>query len=311
VAKGVIVNVTYLYTQGVHQYLTNSITAPVFDLASYTPAGPSPSNLNFQFQSGGVYRQHQLIFTAGVQHKWLNLNATYLLNSARGDTQGVNSVPSFAQDPGLDEGRQRYGYRQRLNVINSYTAPWGIVVGSWLAAQSGVPYNITIGQDLTENEQFNARPTYGTCGAADVVSTPYGCLDTNPVGKGERIVPDGLGTGPANVAFHLRFSKVVGMGPRLAQAGEGTTYDQAGGSVAGRGLSGGGTAVKLDQSAPRRYNLTFVVNASNALNIVNRGTPNGVLLSPLFGTTQSLAGGVFVSGAPGNRSISLQTTFAF
>jgi hypothetical protein len=37
--------------------------------------------------------------------------------------------------------------------------------------------------------QFNARPTYGTCGALDVVSTRYGCIDASPIGKGERIVP--------------------------------------------------------------------------------------------------------------------------
>lgn len=310
-AKGVMVNVTYLYTQGVHQYLTESVNAPVFNLTTYTPTTPAPPIYNYQLQSGGVYRQNQLILTASMQRKRFVLTGTYMLNNANSDTQGVSYVSAFAQNPGLDYGRANFGYRHRLTFINSYTGPWGIVFASVLYAQSGVPYNFTIGNDLTENEQFNARPTYGTCGGAGVVTTRYGCLDANPAGKGEPIIPFGLGTGPANVVYHLRLSKVVGVGPRIAATGEATTYDQSGGNVSGRGLSGGGAAINLDQSAPRRYNLTFVLNGANVFNIVNRGTPNGVLLSPLFGTTQSLAGSPFVEPAPGNRSVSLQATFAF
>jgi hypothetical protein len=45
--------------------------------------------------------------------------------------------------------------------------------------------------------------------------------------------------------------------------------------------------------------------------VVNLGTPNGVLLSPLFNKTQSLAGGVFSNPSPGNRLISFQSNFTF
>jgi hypothetical protein len=196
-------------------------------------------------------------------------------------------------------------------LLSSYTGPFGIVFGSLLVAQSGVPYNITIGNDLTENRQFNARPTYGQCGAADVVTTQYGCLDTNPAGKGERIIPYGIGTGPANVVYHVRLSKVVGVGPRAKTAAEGTTYSAGGSSVTGRGLSGSGGGVQLNQTAPRRYNLTFVASAANLFNDVNRGIPNGVLLSPLFNQSQSLASGPFANPTPGNRAISFQADFNF
>jgi hypothetical protein len=118
-----------------------------------------------------------------------------------------------------------------------------------LAAQSGTPYNLTIGSDLTGNNQFNARPTYGTCGEAGVLSTPYGCLDTDPTGKGERILPYDIGTGPANVVFHLRVSKVIGIGPRIEGA-TGAGGGQQSGSVNGRGLSGGQAQVKLDATVP-------------------------------------------------------------
>ena len=111
----------------------------------------------------------------------------------------------------------------------------------------------------------------------------------------------------------MRASKVVGIGPRLKEEGEGNTYNpgQNGGGVGGRGIGSGGPSIRLDAAAPRRYNLTFIVGANNLFNIVNRGTPNGVLLSPLFNKTQSLAGGQFGGPVPGNRSIFLQSTFSF
>ncbi|HUB51052.1 MAG TPA: hypothetical protein VL986_02715, partial [Terracidiphilus sp.] len=310
IAKGITANVTYLFTQGVHHYLMNCVNAPAFDVSSYTVTGSAPAEFNYQFQSGGFYRQNELIFTASVELKRFVFTGNYLVNEARSDTESVNYVPSVAANPRLDYGRAAFGYRQRLSFLNSYTGPWGIVFASVLVARSGTPYNVTIGNDLTGNNQFNARPTYGTCGAAGVISTAYGCLDTDPEGKGETMVPFDLGTGPANFVYHVRISKVVGVGPRTRTAGEGQTYT-ANGNASTQGIGSGGAAVKLDQTAPRRFNLTFVVGVANALNIVNWGAPNGVLLSPLYGRSQSLAGGPFANPTPGNRAINFQTTFSF
>ncbi len=196
-------------------------------------------------------------------------------------------------------------------MIESYTAPHGFVFASLLAAQSGTPYNLTIGQDLTGNNQFNARPAYGTCGDPGVITTQYGCLDTDPVGKDEPIVPYGVGLGPANAILHVRVSKVFGIGPRIKTAGEGQTFTPGGGNVGNRGIGSGGPSIRLDAAAPRRYNLTLVAGANDVFNIVNLGTPNGVLLSPLFNKTQSLAGGQFGSPTPGTRTIIFQTNFTF
>jgi hypothetical protein len=311
IAKGITANVTYLFTEGVHHYLMNCVNAPAFDVSSYTITGAPPAEFNYQFQSGGFYRQNQLIFTASVQLKRFVFSGNYLINEARSDTESVNYVPSVAANPGVDYGRATFGYRQRISFLNSYTGPWGIVFSSLLIARSGTPYNLTIGNDLTGNNQFNVRPTFSTCGAAGVVSTAYGCLDTDPTGKGETMVPFDLGTGPANAVYHVRLSKVVGVGPRTKTAGQGQAYSLNGNSVTGRGIGSGGAAVKLDQAAPRRFNLTFVIGTSNVFNMVNLGTPNGVLLSPLYGKTQQLAGGPFANPTPGNRAINFQTTFSF
>ncbi len=311
ITKKITGNITYLYTQGVHQYFTNNVTAPAFDIADYTITSPAPAAYNEQFQSGGFYRQNQLIVSSSAALKHLTLTGNYVLNEAKSDTQGISSFPSVAEDPGLDYGRATFGVRHRFLTVGSYTAPHGFVLAALIAAQSGTPYNLTIGNDLTGNNQFNARPTYGTCGALGVISTQYGCLDTDPAGKNERIVPYGVGLGPANAIVHVRFSKVIGIGPRIEKAGEGQSFTPGGGNVSGRGIGGGGASVRLDAAAPRRYNLTLVAGANNLFNIVNLGTPNGVLLSPLFGQTETLAGGQFSNPTPGTRTIAFQVSLSF
>lgn len=310
ITKKITGNITYLYTQGVHQYFTNNVTAPDFDPDTYTVTGPAPSIYDYQFQSGGFYRQQQVIVTGSARFKHFGLNGNYTYNEAKSDTQGVTSFPSVAEDPGLDYGRASFGIRHRVFMLGTITAPLAITFAPLLVAQSGTPYNLTIGEDLTANNQFNARPTYGVCGTPDVMTTRYGCLDTNPAGKGERMVPYDVATGPANVVFHMRVSKVIGVGPREKNAQDDKGI-QASQSVSGRGLSSGGAAIHLDATAPRKYSLTFVAVALNIFNVVNLGTPNGVLDSRLFDQTQSLASGPFGNPTPGNRSILLQANFSF
>jgi hypothetical protein len=143
-----------------------------------------------------------------------------------------------------------------------------------------------------------------------VVSTPFGCLDSNPTGKGETIVPFNLGTGPANVIFHMRVSKVIGIGPKKeGPSGAGGPGQNT--SVNGRGLSGGSAGPKLDATVPRKYSLTLVAVALNLFNIVNRGPENGVMNSSLFGQSQTLAGGPYGSPTPGNRTILFSANFSF
>ncbi len=311
IAKGVMANVTYLYTQGVHQYFTDIANAPAFDPSTYTITGTPPSVYNYQYQSGGVYKESQLIFTTSVRWKKLGLNGNYTFTQANSDTQGVNSFPSVPDDPGLDYGRATFSIRHKMFLIGTYAAPYGITAAAMIMAQSGTPFNVTIGQDYTGDNQFNARPTYGVCGAPSVVSTQYGCLDTDPVGTGERMIPMDVGTGPANANLIMRVSRVIGVGPRVKPKGSGWSFHPGGSSVSGRGLSGGGAAVRLDAEVPRKYSLSFSLSAINVLNTVNLAPPDGVLNSPRFGQSLALAPGQFSPPVPGNRVIFFESTFAF
>lgn len=66
----------------------------------------------------------------------------------------------------------------------------------------------------------------------------------------------------------------------------------------------------MGSGASYRYSLTVGLGAMNAFNIVNLGTPVGELSSPLFGKSNSLAGGFGPPGG-GNRNIDFQVAFAF
>ncbi len=326
-SKVMTANVTYLYSRGVHMYLTNNVSAagvfPQDNILSNTyPAVPVPvpTENNMQFQSGGIYRQNQIIASITARYSRFSIFSFYTYNNARADTSGVNYVPSIASHPRSDYGRANFDIHHRLVVLGSITAPWRLSFAPFLSVNSGTPYNITTGRNLTGNNQFNARPTFAaSCSQANAVSTPYGCLDPDPLatpnGSSEKIIPYNLGMGPSNVSLNLRISKVFGFGPLIKGSGEGSGSmggHRDGGGLGGRGLSGNqGVRGNVNATTPHKYNLTFAVYGQNIFNHENLGTPNGTITSPFFGRSQSLAGGFFGPSTAGNRSIFLSTTFTF
>ncbi|HEV2275033.1 MAG TPA: carboxypeptidase regulatory-like domain-containing protein [Acidobacteriaceae bacterium] len=321
IAKRITANVTYLYGRGVHQYLTNNIGAPDFFTADQgiypdTPLPPAAEN-NYQYQSGGVYRQHQIIVSGRASYSRFSFFTFYTYNNAKSDTGGVNFTPSVAQKPGLDYGRSSFDIHNRFVILGNMMAPYGFSLTPFFGYNSGTPYNIVVGSDLTRNNSFNGRPTYAAnCNEANVVRTQFGCLDTNPYGTGEKIIPFGLGTGPSNYSLNMRISKVIGIGPKAegksrARVGGGGGMHGGGGLGAG-GFSGSrGGPGQLDAGTSRRYNLTLTAYGTNLFNHQNLGVPNGTLNAPFFGQSQTLAGGFFGPPTAGNRSIFLQAVFHF
>ena len=330
IGKRITTNVTYLYGRGVHQYFTNNVNAPFFDSSQNTygtsvPLTAPDANL-YQYQSGGVYRQNQIIASGNARFKRFTLFGFYSYNDAKADTDGVNYFPSNAHDPGLDYGRAGFDVKNRFVVLGNISAPYALSFAPFVAYNSGSPYNITTGSDLTGNNQFNARPTYAaSCNEAGAINLQaYGlpCLNTNPVGTNEKILPYDFGTGPQNISVNLRVSKVIGIGPRVAN-GQGAGGGGGGHGRGFHGLSGNqGGPGRMDATVPRKYSLTLVAFGANLFNHENFGNPNGVIAprvssngsltpQPFFGKSQSLAGGFFGPSTAGNRSIFLEAEFHF
>jgi len=314
-------SVTYLTSRGVHQFYTNFINAnPI-------PAGgtiaPVPSQILYQYQSEGVFKQNQLIVHGNMRiptrHGFiqdLSLFGFYTLNYANSDTSGAGSVASNPFDVSEDYGRASFDTRQRLFFGGTIGGPYGFRLSPFLIASSGIPFNITTGQDVYGNAAYNTRPASATCLStpdANIVQTSLGCFQLAPVpGQPFTPIPVYDATGPGRFSLNLRLSKTFGFGQKKEVASGGPM----GGGTFGRGPGGGerhggpGGGGMFGGASNARYNLTFSVGVRNAFNNVNYGTPIGNLTSPIFGQSNSLAGRPF-SSPTSNREIELQTFFTF
>ncbi len=318
--KSANVAVTYLNSRGVHAFYTNFINAN-------PPGDPPPSEILYQYQSEGVFKQNQLIVNGTVRMGTkLTLFGYYILNYANSDTSGPTYMPSDPLDPSLDYGRAWFDYRHRLFMIGTISMPKGFRLSTYLIASSGPPFNITTGDDLFGDAQFNARPAPAVCtatSAPNVVQTKFGCFNVAPT-PGEPLIPINDAVGTDRFALNLRLSKTIGFGKKkeaTAQAqpggpgGGGGSFGRGpggpGGGGRGGGGFGGGRGGGFDAGGTnRRYSLTFAVSARNLFNNVNLATPIGNLSSPLFGQSNGLAPGPYSSNTA-NRRIDLQVTFSF
>jgi len=306
-------SVTYLNSRGVHQFYTNATPPP----SANTPPSTAPQII-YQYQSGGIFKQNQLIVNSRVQMGAnLALWAYYTLNYANGDTSGAGYIPSIPCDAvsagtpcGIEQdyGRASFDVLHRAFVGGTASFRWGFRVSPFLIAQSGPPFNITTGQDLYGIDTFNARPTAGTCGSSGVISTTYGCFNQTAQ-PGQIGIPINGETGPARFSLNLRLSKTFGFGPKRETAGRGGGMS---GGTFGRGPGGphGDHGGMWGGPSENHYNLTLSVNARNVFNHVNVSNPIGNLSSPLFGESNGLVGGPF-SSSTANRLIYLQCLFNF
>ena len=309
-------SVTYLNSRGVHQFYTNATPPP-----ATVPAGTTPQII-YQYQSGGIFKQNQLIVNSRIQMgARLSLWGYYTLNYANSNTSGADYVPSIpcgapnlaAGAPcGIEEdyGRAPFDVRHRVFVGGTVGLPWGLRISPFMIASSGYPVNLTTGQDLYGINVFNTRPTMGTCSDPGVVSTAYGCFNlvTQP---GQSMIPINEATGPGRFTLNTRVSKTFGFGEKKETAARGS--GPGGGGTFGRPSHGGdhrGGGIFGGAPSNYRYNLTFSVNARNIFNNVNVSSPIGNLSSPLFGQSNGLVGGPF-SSSTANRLIYLQCLFNF
>ncbi len=138
---------------------------------------------------------------------------------------------------------------------------------------------------------------------------------------------------PAALAVNLRISRSFGFGRERAGAHHGGAIESplasaptsntarpdrggpGGGSLGpgGLGSGGGGGAPAVTSSSGgvgRRYALGLSIQALNIFNNINYGTPVGVLGTPYFNRSTSLAGGAFSTGSAARR-IFAQATWSF
>ncbi|MGA3024622.1 MAG: carboxypeptidase-like regulatory domain-containing protein [Bryobacteraceae bacterium] len=316
--KNTTLSVNYMFSHGEHMLLSEDVNAPL--PGTYVPgqqdSGVRPyGNVGQidQYESAGLLNQQQIFTNVNMR---LNANfsmfGSYVFNHATSDTDGPSFFPQDPYNLAADYGRAAYDIHHRVFMAGSANLRWNVRISPFLQWQSGMPFNLTTGENLYGDNLFNTRPAFAGPGTADAIQTPCGLLDPNPQ-PGEKIVPRNCATGPAQFTLNLRVSKTFGFGPERATGGG--MGGMGGGG--GRGGPGGGPGgwggmrgMFSDSTTTRRYNLTVGVMARNVFNNVNLGTPNGVITSPYFLQSTSIAGGYGASNAV-NRRVELQARFTF
>lgn len=323
-SRAATVSVTYLNSYGTHQLATRNANAPLPGNQLTRPNAPRPNGKNeniYQYFSEGIFKQSQLIGTVTLRAgNNLTLSGYYQLGYANSDTDGSGSTPSDSYNMLADYGRASFDTRNRVTLIGSYNTPrWDIRLSPYVIAQSGRPYDITLGDDLNGDSFFNDRPTFASNSTLPtVVSTKYGYLNTVPL-PGEKVVPVNYGDGPLQFTFNMRASKTLGFGPRTEGPaptggggfGGGGYHGRRGGLGPG-GLNGGGGSAgpRSSSNTSHRYNLVLNAQVLNLFDYRNYGQPIGTVGSSFFGQSNGLSGGVFSSNTA-SRRIYLQAVFVF
>jgi hypothetical protein len=335
----VTLSVSYIGARTLHALRSRNVNAPLTDAAgrplrdgSGALLRPDPARGNvFRFESSGLFKQHQLVVNVNNRFsRKFTLFGNYTLNFARSNTDGAGNFPVNQYDLAGEFGDSVQDMRHRVFIGGAVNAlPWGIRLNPTVVANSGRPFNITIGRDLNGDTLFTERPAFATdLTRASVRRTPYGDFDLDPQ-PGSVIIPRNFGRAPGFYSVNLRTSKTFGFGEvaaRAAGAGGGRRGGGGGrrggggggrgGGGRGGGGGGGGESFGGGDGPEYRYNLTLSVNVQNLFNHPSLGTPVGNLNSTFFG--QSLngggrfgAGGGGGGGGTGSRRVDLQLRFSF
>jgi hypothetical protein len=317
ISKKMTASVTYLNTHGVHQFLSRDINAP--DPANPGSARPI-ANLGdlYQYESGGLYNQNQMIANFSIRGTKVSLNGFYTLSYVDANTASAGSFPVDQYNVRENYGRAAYDIRNRIFLGGSWNLPRGFQLFPFIIASSAPPFNITLGRDLNHDSIFNDRPSLASSlsNPANVVSTPWGNFDSVPV-TGETIIPPNYGTGYSRFTTNLRLSKTFGFGKEVTHTstgggGGGGGYGRGGGLGPG-GLSSMGNSGGMfgrGGSTPHRFNLTFSISARNLFNNVNLAAPVGTLNSQYFGRSNAVSS-MFGASSAANRKIDFQVRFSF
>jgi hypothetical protein len=226
----------------------------------------------------------------------LYLFAFYVAQRDHSDANGTSWFASNPYNIRYDYGRDDSDTAQSFYTGAAVNLPYGFTVQPFISARTGRPFNITTGTDLNGDTIYNDRPAFATdLSRPSVVRTAYGSFDTAPTSS-QTIIPYNYGHGSGLVWVDLQTSKAFHVGPRLAMKGS--------------SQPAAGATAKPAQHPERPWTLSFSVEVQNLFNHVNPGPPVGVLSSPLFGRSLSVATD-FSTLTAANRTLLLHSTFTF
>ena len=325
--RNTTLSVSYVHSHGLHEFRSADINAPLPGTYTGPGTGVFPyGNVGpiLLMQSDGIFNQNQLITSVRSQvNSKISLNGFYMYGRAYSNTDGFGALQANPYSMAGEYSHSALDVRNRAFIGGTITTVWRVQLAPFVMMNSGAPYNITTGTDLYGTTLFTGRPGIASGPGPGIIQ--YGSLFLDTVPKpGEGVLSRNSERGPGSVNFNLRLARTWGFGasredtaarprgggggggPRGGPGGGGPRGGPGGGFAGGPGFFGGGG------STGRRYNLTVAVQARNLLNHVNPGPINGIITSPLFGQSNSVAGGfgAFAESA-NNRRYDFQLRFTF
>jgi len=299
--KRLTLSVDYTYYRGVDQLITRNVNAPL--PGTYDPADPTSGvrplgtlqNI-YEYDSLATSKRNRIFTNFHLRTKPALLYGYYIFGYSHSNTGGPSSFPLNQYNLHEDYGRAVDDIRNRLYLGGLVNLPGKLRLNPFLVTQSNAPFNITIGEDLNGDSQFNDRPAFATdLNRPSVYKTKWGNFDADPL-PGQTIIPINYGTGPPLVMLNLGLTRNISFGPELP--------DQPAAATAATGNK----PPKMDVA--RRYTMNLGIQAQNVFNTVNGGMPVGVLGSPLFGESTTLSTTQF-SSSQANRIIYLRMRLDF
>ena len=303
---------TYTNSRALHVLRSADINAPLPGSGVYPYPGEGPI---FLLTAAGTYNQNQMIVNVNSKmNAAVSLFGYYVLNHAMSNSDGPQTFAANPYSSAGEYGAAATDVRNRVVMGGNILTRWNIRLNPFVTLQSGVPFNITTGNDPYGTTVFTARPGISTnASLPGVQQTIYGLLDANP-GANEAIIPRNYGRGPGLYSVNLRIGRTWGFGAEHGSSAARTGRD--GPATAGPMLSApqGTRGLFGSPNTAHRFNLTVSMSIRNLLNHTNEGPVIGNITSPLFGRANQIAGSVNGEGfseLANNRRLELQLRFTF
>ena len=235
--RNMTLSVNFIDTRGVHQFQTVDINTPVIGTYPANPVYPlgQAGGVYNLYESGGIFKQNQLIFNMRVPLNKVSLQGYYAYGHVSADSASPSNPYNFAQD----YGRAAYDIRHRVQIEGTVTLPWKIRLNPNISYQSAPSFNIVQGIDqYGTTNTGNARPAFEpagfsgpSCLGVDSVTGrpvnlaqqgvtclqsggPYGNFVINPT-PGMKIIPINYGTAFSQFTINMRLSRTWGFGERV------------------------------------------------------------------------------------------------
>ncbi len=151
----------------------------------------------YEYQSTGTYNQNQLITSVNSRvSSRISLTAFYVFAHANSNTDGISTFPSSAYTIGSDYGRASNDIRNRFTLIGSILLKYGIRLSPTIMAQTGGPFNISVGDDLNGDLLLTDRPSLApasACGTGNqyIKCTKFGDFNLRPT-TSDALIPRNL-----------------------------------------------------------------------------------------------------------------------